>query len=157
MEDERIDRDPTTSFSTNSSATKIQVKQNTQKGKKEIQDRIVGYLELYSKMMGLEHWTIVCGFKKLGSDYLAQCEAEVEYYKAVITFDSVKLEEHDDSKVRMTVIHELLHCLVWRLTEVAQHLAPDEHKDFIQKFDESVVTDLERMPVWNLALAKIGD
>lgn len=133
----------------------IKVKQNTQKGKKEIQDKIISYIEIYSKMIGIGGWDIVVGFKKLGVDELGQCEAEVEYYRTVVTFDSVKLEEKDDTKIRKTVIHELLHCLVWQLAEVATHLAPNEHKEFIQSFEERVTTDLERMPVWNLALTNI--
>jgi hypothetical protein len=134
----------------------IRVEQNTQKTKTVVQTKILSYLQIYAALIGIEEWTIVAGFKKLGVDELGQCEAEVEYKRAVITFDSVRLAEHSDIKLRKTVIHELLHCLVWRLAEVAQHLAPEEHKEFIQKFEEEVVTNLERMPIWDLAPTKTG-
>jgi len=101
----------------------INVKQNTQKGKVEIQARILNYLESYSEVIGIEDWGITVGFKKLGSEILAECEAEVEYRRALITFDSVKLEEEKEVKVKRTVIHELLHCLVWRLAEQNPEIA----------------------------------
>jgi len=149
-------RDIVTDLSTNSGTAEdnIKIRQNTQKGKKEIQDKVLKYLGIYSKMMGIEGWNILVCFKKLGVDITATCEAEIEYYRATITFDSLKLEEQSDNTIRKTVIHELLHCLVWQLAEVAQHLAPDEHKEFIQKFEESTVTNLERMPIWEFAAGK---
>lgn len=78
--------------------------------------------------------------------YRACCEANPEYKEATLTFNLPRLLKTRED-VEATVIHELLHCLVWRIAAYAESLCDGEEKALAISSDheESLTTRLEQL------------
>ena len=106
--------------------------------------RRAGFTQLvrhWQQRLGLGDWTITIQCVTL--PHRADCDAKPEYKEALIRFDLKKIAPED---VEAYVVHELLHCHVWRLASVGEYLAktPTE-KRAVEEAEESLTTDLERL------------
>ena len=106
--------------------------------------RRAGFTQLvhqWQHRLGLGEWHIVVQCVTL--PHRADCDAKPEYKEALLRFDLKKIPAAD---LEAYVVHELLHCHVWRLASVGEYLAktPTE-KRAVEEAEESLTTDLERL------------
>lgn len=99
-------------------------------------------VERYRGPLGLQAWELQVAFVAL--KHRADCEARPEYNEAVLRFDLRKIRRDD---LPAFVLHEMVHCLVWKLAAVGERLAADRVGDLeaVRVEEESLVTALERV------------
>jgi hypothetical protein len=102
--------------------------------------------------MGLQGWDIFVEFGEIkgkGNDAEMAMEtfAEPEYYKTTLTVDLSRLHEID---INTYVRHEFLHTILWLYTHAAEELCVKKAQGTVLKLEERVVSDLERMPLWEM-------
>ena len=108
-------------------------------------DEVLTQATRLSELMGLQDWDIKFTWAPVGKSYVMETSAEPEYYKATITVDLPNLDPaHLPSYLR----HELLHIILWQYTEAAEAFALKRTKTTLRKLEERMVSDLERMPLW---------
>ena len=111
------------------------------KSKKQITLLLV---DLVKSILRLDDWTIKTQFIKLPS-HKADCEANPEYKEAIIRFDVRKISTDD---LIPFVVHEMLHCVIWRLAHVAESFTDDDAKlEWCRIEEEYLTTQLEQIIV----------
>ena len=105
-------------------------------------DEVAALIERYRRPLGLADWEIRVDFVTL--PHRADCEARPEYNEAILRFDLRKIRR---DQVAGFVLHELTHCLVWKLAAVGERLAAGREADLeaVRVEEESLVTALERI------------
>lgn len=96
----------------------------------------------WQRKLLLSDWkiTVVVGVADDGS--AANCDAQPEYKTAIVTFDPKKVPA---DQIDSFALHELLHCLTWRLEGLAEEWGLSESRyAMCREVAESTVTDLER-------------
>jgi hypothetical protein len=95
----------------------------------------------WQQRLGLSAWTITVQTVTL--PHRADCDAKPEYKEALLRFDLKKIPQEE---VEAYIVHELMHCHVWRLAKVGEYLAktPTE-KMAVEEAEESLTTELERI------------
>ena len=109
--------------------------------------RIGRLVERYKELLGLDKWTVEVCFAEepLG----ATVEPAWQYQHAKLTFDLEKVAEESPAELEWTVRHELFHCLVAPLAELAcQGLKGEQHR-FAEKVEDLVVSQLAAMPMFS--------
>lgn len=86
---------------------------------------------------------------RLDGEDLAGCTAQPEYKRARIYFDLGRIPPEE---LDQFIIHELMHCHVWELVNLAERLAatPTE-REAIRCAEERLTTVLERLFAGRLA------
>lgn len=94
--------------------------------------------------LNLTGWDVAVAFGPDPDGADASCLAKPEYRSAVVTFDLALLKPAD---VERTVVHELLHCLVWPLANAANALAKGDKaaEEWVRTEEETLTTALERL------------
>jgi hypothetical protein len=111
------------------------------KSKKQI---ILLLVDLLKPILRLDDWTIKVQFVKIAS-HRADCEANPEYKEAVIRFDVSRISTDD---LIPFVVHEMLHCVIWRLAHVAESFTDDDAKlEWSRIEEEYLTTQLEQIIV----------
>lgn len=97
----------------------------------------------WQRQLGLQSWTIRLTFDSTGEEDAA-CSAQPEYQFAVLYFDLKKIEP---TMIERYIIHELVHCLVWRLANVATALAQGDPSklEWVRTEEETLTTQLESL------------
>lgn len=113
-----------------------------------LREHIVSWAKKYTLLLGLEAWRITLRFKGVKKKTLAETSVEWPYHVAEIVFDLNRLVHKNEDEQRLTVIHELLHCITWRLMAIFQGLARDTDPQLLRDLEEEFVTQLEEMPLW---------
>jgi hypothetical protein len=104
-------------------------------------------IKKHRDLLGLEGWDIIVSFEEVEGNMCMQTSAEPEYYKVSIDVD---LRGLNDSDIDLYVRHELLHAVLWMYTHLAENLAGRKNRKLIRGMEERLVTDLERMPFWEI-------
>ena len=99
-------------------------------------------VERFRHPLGLGHYDIRVDFVAL--KHRADCECRPEYNEAILRFDLSKIKR---DQLPAFVLHELLHCLVWKLAAVGERLSAGREADLeaVRVEEESLVTLLERL------------
>ncbi len=124
----------------------LQVDGNT-RGRKRLANKVLASIKKHRDLFGMQGWDIVITFKEVEGDMCMETVAEPEYYKTMIDVDLRGLVESD---IDLYVRHELLHAILWMYTNLAESLAPSRHKKLLGGMEERLVTDIERMPFWDI-------
>jgi len=120
---------------------------------KDIGQEVLDCLALHEQLLGLTDWTIKVFWKPVEDHYVMETVAQPEYYKAHISVDLPELErEHIAEYVR----HELFHVLMWHYTEAINSFLHEDYVPHVEKLEERVVSDLERLPLWEKIYEAIG-
>lgn len=107
----------------------------------------VRLVRLYVRAMGLESWDISIAFAPLEDGGAAA--GATPYFSAHLVFDLGTLAGRPE-ELRVFVRHELLHCVLFLLTNAASHLAEtEERRALLRDLEETVTSVLDRMPVWD--------
>jgi hypothetical protein len=105
-------------------------------------------VEILQPLLHLDNWRIVVNYSNRMKD-VADCVAWPEYKQACIRINMKRLPEFNDYEIIATAIHEMVHCIIWPLTEWTERLCKkDPHKlEITRQHDESVVTTFEKILV----------
>lgn len=99
-------------------------------------------IKYWRHRLGLAHWAFEIQFGPDKDGGSAGCEAEPEYRQATLSFDlSLIHRDHIDR----FVVHELVHCFVWGLANVAQTMARGNPalEEWVRTEEERLTTELE--------------
>ena len=101
-------------------------------------------LRLVERLQGplrLGDWALDVQFVPLG--HRADCEAKPEYREALLRFDLRKIRREE---LFAYVLHEMLHCHVWKLAAVGERYARDpKDREAVNWEEEALTTELERI------------
>jgi hypothetical protein len=113
---------------------------------------VTAAVRYWQKRLLLSDWAIKVQVGALDDlDERADCDAKPQYKEAVLRFDPAKIPP---SELDAFCVHELLHCVTWRLEALAEEWGRSESQYIVaRETAETVVTDLERII---LGLAKRG-
>ena len=105
-------------------------------------DTVLVYKQCYQYHMGLQRWEITLNLGDF--EYEGATEADPSYLTAEIDIDTTELRYHRDLYIRRLVVHELVHVLLWELTE------PLWEADTVkaERNEERLATEIERWEVW---------
>lgn len=108
-------------------------------------------LRYWIPRLQLQAWEITGSIAPMEKD-AAECDAAPEYLNAAVRIDPEKVPVED---LEATVVHELIHCHTWRLTNVAEVLARGDPAllEWVRTEQETLATNLERV---FLALDRLG-
>ena len=108
------------------------------------EEKVLKLVDLTKPILCLTDWSIKVQFVRIPR-HRADCEANPEYKDAIIRFDVRKIS---DSDLIPFVVHEMLHCVVWKLSHVAESFTNDEAKlEWCRIEEESLTTALEQIIV----------
>lgn len=98
----------------------------------------------WQKRCLLQDWDVKIDVGPHTDGCRACCEANPEYKEATIHIDPAKVPDHE---MEGTCLHEVLHCLTWRIEHLAECWAGEDTSKFEVARDvaETVVTNLERL------------
>ncbi len=116
------------------------------KGKRGLSRTVLSSVRKHAKWLGLSNWTIYVKWKPVDGEYAMETDAKPEYYTAYVHVD---LNELKPQFVDEYVRHELFHVRLWAYTATVEDLAHKKAFEHIRKAEESLVSDLERMPLWD--------
>lgn len=104
-------------------------------------------IELLQPKLNLQDWRIVVRYSHRMKTAIADCIAQPEYRQATIRLSLQQSKNYTHYEIVATAIHELMHCIVWPLTQLTHDFSrKDKHKvEQIRRADESVITHLERV------------
>lgn len=115
-------------------------------------------VEIMQPILQLSDWKIVLKISYSSRmKNTATCEALPEYKVAVIKINGNELSQLTHNEIVTTVIHEMVHCILWDLGSWAALLSKkDLHKlEITRKYEESTVTTLEKI-ILNLVADKLN-
>lgn len=96
----------------------------------------------WQKKLRLSEWQIKVeiGPVECGAD----AEAAPHYQNAVLRFDPTQVPEKE---IDAWAVHELVHCVMWRLERQAEAWAGDDEAKYevVRDIAETIATDLERI------------
>jgi hypothetical protein len=116
--------------------------------KKRITKKVlfVKTIEILQPLLNLSDWKIRIRFSSRMRG-TADCDASPEYKEALIRLNMKELKFLQYQEIVAMAIHEMMHCIVWPLTEWTEALCKrDEHKlNATLKLEETLVTNLEKI------------
>lgn len=129
----------------------IEVTKGTTKGHEAIAKKFMSSLEKHLRWMDLNKWIIKVEYVEIDEDCGMETSCQPQYYKATIGVDLAFLDSSNKQREAIDeyVRHELLHVVLWIYTALAEDLSLKKGKGAIRKMEERVVSDLERMPLWD--------
>ena len=92
--------------------------------------------QCYSSAMHLDRWDFDVSFVA-NTDAYAATLADTIYQIAEIEYDTLNLQGKNEVFLRRTVIHELLHVLLWDLAEEGD-----------LDTEEQTISSIDRWPLW---------
>ena len=103
-------------------------------------------IEILQPKLGLGDWKLVVRYSRRMKNTLADCTASPEYKHAIIRLNLSKLNDYSQYEIIQTAIHEMMHCIVWPLTQWSYDLCKtDKNKiEVTRRMDETVITQLEK-------------
>jgi hypothetical protein len=106
--------------------------------------RLQSRVKYWQKRLLLSDWSITVLVGALDDlDERADCDAKPQYKEGVIRLDPKKIPEAEWDAY---CVHELLHCVTWRLEALAEEWGRSESQYVVaRETAETVVTDLERI------------
>ena len=104
-------------------------------------------IEILQPRLNLADWKIVVRYSKTMKTAVADCQSLPEYKQATIRLSMKRLPEFSHYEVISTAVHEMMHCIVWPLTEWAEDLCKKDAQKLqvTRRLDESVITSLEKI------------
>ncbi len=108
---------------------------------------LLNAIERYKVLLGLERWNIDVRFDEKLKD-AGNCDYKPEYMQATISFNPKDISLADvDEYAR----HELLHCIVAPLAQVADFVRERDKnsREMVREAEERVVSQLELLPLWD--------
>lgn len=104
-------------------------------------------IEILQPKLNLQDWRIVVKYSRNMKRAIADCIADPEYRQATIRLSLLQSKNYTHYEIVSTAIHEMMHCIVWPLTQLTQDFSKkDTHKlELTRRTDESVITHLERV------------
>ena len=115
--------------------------------KKRITKRVLftTTVQVLQPFLHLEGWQFKIRFRKSLKNTIADCEAMPEYKCATIRVDHTHLKQLTNSVVVSTALHEMLHCIVWPMGELAVSLSKKDTTklEICRQYEEGLVTHLE--------------
>lgn len=107
-------------------------------------DEIALLVKKWISALDMDRWKIAVRFNEEPQENSAGCIAKPEYREAMITFNLANLSSERDLEEH--VVHELVHCITWPLTEVADTYAQDVKSQGVARWadvaTEQVTTDV---------------
>lgn len=105
-------------------------------------------VEILQPYLNLRDWRIIVRYSSRMKN-TADCEASPEYKEAIIRCNTKELPKLSHYDVVSVAIHEMVHCLLWPLTDWTESLCKkDESKlNMTSKIEEGIVTNFEKMLV----------
>lgn len=88
----------------------------------QLQKQIQRYVNRWQRLLGLEYWRIAVVFEnKPKADYSGSCKAVPVNERATVTFNVPHMlkEAYFPGEVEDIVVHELVHCIIWKSSERA--------------------------------------
>lgn len=112
-------------------------------------NQIAKRVNFWQEKMGLINWSITISFKDSKHPTetenfkgIARTSVQASYKMASIFFAPKYLQMVDDS----VIVHELLHCLLGELIGYKYaNVVPKKGSDWLEYFEEQVVSELERI------------
>lgn len=103
-------------------------------------------IEILQPKLGLGDWKLVVRYSRRMKNTLADCLASPEYKQASIRLNLNKINEYSHYEIIQTAIHEMMHCIVWPLTQWSYDLCKtDKNKiEVTRRMDETIITHLEK-------------
>lgn len=103
-------------------------------------------IEILQPKLGLSDWKITVKYSRHMKSSVADCAVSPEYKQATIRLSLHRLQDYPHYEIVQTAVHEMMHCIVWPLTQWTYELCKkDKHKEEItRRTDESVITHLEK-------------
>lgn len=103
-------------------------------------------VEMLQPKLGLKDWKIVVKYSRSMKSSIADCSASPEYKIATIRLSLTRLKQYSHYEVVQTAVHEMMHCIVWPLTEWAYDLckADKQKAEMTRRIDETIITHLEK-------------
>lgn len=101
------------------------------------------YIKYYHNLLDINNWNIECVFEEnKESDHYATCFVSLQDKMVTYTYveTSIELQPLDIKKI---ALHEVLHCLLWKLQELAESRYIQE-KD-IPETTHSIIKILENL------------
>ena len=110
--------------------------------------QLIKCVRRYQRLFGLDHWKIKVEITDSKKNY-GKCETNPEYERATIYLSRKK--NTSKAKLKLTVIHELMHAFISQLTHDAQTLLGGKVKKvLVARREEALITQIERWPLWKL-------
>jgi hypothetical protein len=108
-----------------------------------IKQQLARRLKRLAKQLDLDHWHFELIMEDSVSAGAASCEAKPEYFTAKI---SINLAKVSPEEMHGYLVHELLHCHVWEVVNLAEKLAstPTE-MEAIRVAEERLTSRMERL------------
>ncbi len=105
-------------------------------------------VEILQPYLNLRDWRIIVRYSSRMKN-TADCEASPEYKEAVIRCNTKQLGELSHYDVVSIAIHEMVHCLLWPLTDWTETLCKNDvtKLNMTSKIEEGIVTNFEKMLV----------
>lgn len=111
-------------------------------------DEIRRLVELYGHLLGLDDWQLVLRVHSDPEDIesYASCKAMYEVKHVTLTFN---LSQIAPSLLEWTVLHELLHAVLWPLSNFGdQYAKSEQEQEWLRLETERVVEHLAQLPIW---------
>lgn len=104
-------------------------------------------VEILQPKLNLSDWKIVVKYSRTMKTSVADCQSLPEYKQATIRLSLSRLPEFSHYEIISTAVHEMLHCIVWRLTEWTEDLCKKDVQKLqvTRRLDEGVITHLEKV------------
>jgi hypothetical protein len=100
-------------------------------------------LKKLAKQLDLNDWNFELIVEDGGKLEAAGCEARPEYRDAKI---NINLKRVKDEEMHEYLVHELLHCHVWEIVNLAEKLATTKtEEEAIRVAEERLTTQMERI------------
>jgi hypothetical protein len=104
-------------------------------------------IEILQPKLNLSDWRIIVRYSRVMKTAIADCQSLPEYKQATIRLSLLRLPEYSHYEIISTAVHEMLHCIVWRLTEWTEDLCKKDTQKLqvTRRLDEGVITHLEKV------------
>jgi hypothetical protein len=105
-------------------------------------------IEILQPYLNLSDWHITVRYSSRMKN-TADCEASPEYKEAVIRCNTKQLGELSHYDVVSVAIHEMVHCILWPLTDWTESLCKKDESKLLMtsRLEEGIVTNFEKMLV----------
>lgn len=105
-------------------------------------------VEILQPYLNLKDWRIIIRYSSRMKN-TADCQAAPEYKHAIIRCNTKDLSHLSHYDVVCVAIHEMVHCLLWPLTDWTEDLCKNDavKLNMTAKIEEGIVTNFEKMLV----------